>query len=91
MKTFKIRLFGTLYEINVKITKRLPRFATVKADTKWIYAGHRFKVKDLYMESNRFAPERGRSLRISLEGTKFETEKGYKSTVIDEIDLILEY
>ncbi len=95
--TFKIRIFGTLYEINVtiKITKRLPKYATVKPETKWIYAGHRFKVDGVYMEYNRFSPERGRTLEISLIGTKWgkseENPKGYQRTVIDEIDLILEY
>jgi hypothetical protein len=95
MKNYKFKIFGTLYEVTIKVTKRVPRYATVKFDTKWIYAGHTFKVDSVYMESNRFAPERGRSLRLSLSGTKWgkseQNPKGYTSTVIDEIDLILKY
>lgn len=91
-KNIKINLFGTLYNLSIEleINKRVPKFVTVKPETKWIYAGHKFEVQSVYMENNRFAPERGRSLRIILEGTTFEN-RGYKTTVIDEIDLIPHY
>jgi len=93
MKEFKFNIFNTLYQItfSFKVTKRVPKYATVKPETKWIYAGYKLKVDSVYTEAYHKAPERGRALRLSLEGTKFQVERGYKSTVIDEIDLILHY
>jgi hypothetical protein len=97
IKEFKINLFGTLYELTfqIRITKKVPRYAIVKKDTNWIYAGHRLKVDSVYIEHNKWSPERGRKLRLSLLGTEWgksgNNPKGYSSTVIDEIDLILEY
>jgi hypothetical protein len=66
------------------------QWATVKPETKWIYAGHRLKVESVNVESNRFRVEDGRELRLSLVGTKFEKEHNYTYTLIYERDLILE-
>ncbi len=97
MKHFKFNLFGTLYEIQftVKITKRVPKFVTVKPDTKWIYAGETLKVDSVYSEGNeKFGETKGRYLRLSLLNTKFnERPDGskYTTTVIHEKDLIPHY
>ncbi len=98
MKDFKFNLFNTIYEItfSVKVTKRVPKYATVKPDSKWVYKGLKLKVDSVYLESNHFHPEYGRSLRLSLQGTEFgpggsRFGYGYKSTVIPEKDLILHY
>lgn len=95
-KEFKINLFGTLFEIvwSIKITKKVPRYVTVKPDTRWIYAGARLKVHSVYMEEGQFdEPGTGRHLRLSLIGTEFEYRNGgvQTTTVIQEKDLILEY
>lgn len=92
-KQLKFKLFNTLYEmtLSVKITKRVPKFVTVKSTTNWIYKGQRFKVNGVKYEVSKFAPEYGRTLEISLIGTEFEKSKGYKYTFIPESDLILEY
>ncbi len=87
-----INLFGTLFEIKIsaKVTKKVPKYATVKPNTTWIYAGHRLKVESVYMQESHFdEPGSGRYLRLSLRGTAFESK--HKNTVIQEKDLVLHY
>lgn len=94
-KKFKFNLFNTLYDLNInlKVTKKVPRYATVKPDSDWVYAGMKLKVDSVYIEKDRMGD---RHLRLSLEGTEFgpggsRVGYGYPNTVIREKDLILHY
>lgn len=66
-------------------------YATVKEDTDWIYKGLTLKVNSTYIEHNKFNPEYGRNLRLSLLGTGFEGKHRDSDTVIWEKDLIMSY
>lgn len=93
----KINLFRTLYDLNItlKVTKRVPKYVTVRSDTTWIYAGFKFKVDSVYMEETKYDdPGSGRKLRLLVSGSdyaKIHPESSYKTTVISERDLILHY
>ncbi len=69
----------------MRILIEFEEYAYVKPETGWIYKGETLKVESVYIEKNHLHPERGRNLRLSLEGTHFTS----RNTVIWEKDLIL--
>lgn len=71
-----------------KVLIECEEWATVKSETKWIYAGSRFKIDSVYVQKSQYNPEFGRNLRLSLIGTSFGDQ--HKSTVIWEKDLIID-
>jgi hypothetical protein len=80
-------LMQQLYLLSCK-KKFTGRTATVKPDTKWVYAGHSLKVMGIYSVnwSGYGVYEDGSChLQLSLDGTEW-LDRGY--TVINEKDLI---
>lgn len=89
-KHLKMMESGELKEGKYSVECEEVKWATVKKDTKWIYAGHRLKVNRVNLQSNKYRPEDGRELDLSLIGSEFEKSRDYKNTYIYEKDLDLE-
>ena len=69
---------------NLKQEENVGMYATVKHDSKWIYAGHSFPI----IESiDNYFDKENPTYRLSLEGSVFQKERGWSSTCIPMNDL----
>lgn len=85
IKTVFLNIVKWMRESEVKGKK-----ATVRLDTKWIYAGHTLEILDVSLSKNwgeNDTPYLEYSYKLNLVGTKFESQQKY--TIISSKDLII--